>query len=54
MQLNTLSKYMILFLYFYQENKYYGWNLTPQSDSELLADLLFLVLVAILFGNHND
>ena len=53
MKLSTFSKYTLLFVYFYEENKYFGWNLTPQSDSELITDLLFILLVAILFKKET-
>lgn len=35
--------------YFIEQNRYYGWHGAPQSDSELIADGVTLIL-AILVG----
>lgn len=40
----------ILFLavvFWVMENSYFGWNWKPQSDAELLADGIVLVLLAL-------
>jgi hypothetical protein len=32
---------------FYHQNKYFGWNRTPQSDAELIADGITMLLLAL-------
>jgi len=41
--------YMVPATYFISENNYYGWNATPKSDSELIADGIVLLL-GVLVG----
>ena len=43
-------KYTILIFYFIIENSYFGWNITAQSDAEIISDLLFCILFAILYN----
>jgi hypothetical protein len=38
----------------YWQNRYYGWNRTPQSDMELIADgIFFLMLLFVVRPAHN-
>ncbi len=39
--------WLVVVEFFIKQNKYFGWNLTPQSDAELIADGITLVLVAL-------
>ena len=46
-------KYTILIFYFIIENSYFGWNITAQSDAEIISDLLFIILFSILFSRDD-
>jgi hypothetical protein len=37
----------IAFVFFICENKYFGWNAFPQSDAELIADGIVLILFSM-------
>jgi len=45
-----IYKIFIATMYFVIQNSYFGWNPLPESDVELITDLMFLILVAILFN----
>lgn len=34
-------------IYFIAENNFYGWNITPQSDFEVLADGINMIIWAM-------
>lgn len=34
---------------FILQNQYFGWNGWPQSDAELITDILNLILLAMVF-----
>lgn len=36
-------------IFFYNQNKYFWWNALPQSDAELIADGIVVLLVALAF-----
>ena len=36
-------------IFFYDQNSYFGWNANPQSDAELIADGVTILLVALAF-----
>jgi hypothetical protein len=35
---------------FIGENSYFGWNMVPKSDAEMIADLIVLAIFAIAFS----
>lgn len=39
--------FMLAIMFFVEENRYFGWNGLPKSDAELIADGIFLLIVAI-------
>ena len=39
----------LAFLFFMQQNQYFGWNKQPQSDTELIADGITYLLIALAF-----
>jgi hypothetical protein len=43
------SVFFLAFMFSIVANSYYGWNLMPQSDAELITDGIFLLLVALSF-----
>jgi hypothetical protein len=34
--------------FYYEQNKYFGWNTGPRSDTELIADGITLILFALM------
>ena len=34
---------------FVHQNNYFGWNAKPQSDAELIADLITILIFALAF-----
>lgn len=41
---------LVLAVSFYiRQNQYFGWNTTPQSDAELIADGIVFLLLAMMF-----
>ena len=34
---------------FVYQNNYFGWNAKPQSDAELIADLITILIFALAF-----
>lgn len=40
--------YIVPLAYFFSQNNYYGWNHIPQSDSELIADGITLILIVLV------
>lgn len=39
--------WLVVVEFFIKQNKYFGWNLEPQSDAELMADGITLVLISL-------
>lgn len=39
--------WIVVLEYFLKQNHYFGWNRYPQSDAEVLADGITLILVAL-------
>lgn len=39
--------WIIAVLWFVTENQFFGWNLTPQSANELLADGIAYILISL-------
>lgn len=39
--------WVVVVEFFIKQNKYFGWNLEPQSDAELIADGITLLLVSL-------
>lgn len=39
---------------FVAENSYFGWHALPQSDAELIADLICMALLALAFGRGSS
>lgn len=39
--------WLIAVLWFLTENQFFGWNLTPQSANELLADGIAYILISL-------
>ena len=43
----------LLAIYFCIEDKaYFGWNLSPKSDAELIADGICVLLFSLAFANR--
>ena len=40
---------VLAFLFFMHQNQYFGWNKQPQSDTELIADGITYLLIALAF-----
>lgn len=41
---------LLLAIFFgFVETAYFGWNMTPQSDAEIICDGIVFVLVALSF-----
>lgn len=38
---------VIALIFFYEQNKYFGWNGWPQSNAELICDGITLLLLAM-------
>ncbi len=36
--------------FYWLQNSYFGWNRKPQSPEEVLADGIFLLILALSFG----
>lgn len=41
--------FFLAVLFFIEQNRYFGWNAFPQSDAELMADGIMLVIAALSF-----
>lgn len=41
--------FLIAIGYGFAENAYFGWNIIPQSDAEMIADGIGLILFALSF-----
>jgi hypothetical protein len=41
--------FIISVIWVIHQNKYFGWNLEPKSDAELLADGISFLMVALSF-----
>ena len=39
--------WIVVVEFFIKQNNYFGWNLTPQSGAELIADGITLMLVSL-------
>lgn len=39
--------WIVVIEYFIKQNRYFGWNLEPKSDTELIADGITLILVSL-------
>lgn len=39
--------WIVVVEFFIKQNRYFGWNLNPQSDTELIADGITLILVSL-------
>lgn len=37
--------------FFIEENSYFGWNMLPHSDAELIADGIGLILFSLAIRN---
>ena len=37
--------FAIAALFYYQQNTFFGWNALPQSEAELIADGITLILI---------
>lgn len=42
-----ICAWVVALEYFLKQNAYFGWNARPQSDAELMADGITLLLVAV-------
>lgn len=42
--------FLMAFLFFFEQNQYFGWNTEPQSDAEMIADGITYLLVALSFA----
>jgi len=52
----TTKKLHLLFLlgfWFIVQNNYFGWNSFPESDTELLADGIFFIILGMFFLAPN-
>jgi hypothetical protein len=45
----TFNWYLVAIavVFFFEQNKYFGWNATPKSDAELIADGITFLLLAL-------
>jgi hypothetical protein len=39
--------FLLAFLYWFIENNFFGWNMFPQSEAELIADGIVMLILAI-------
>ncbi len=39
--------WIVVVEFFIKQNKYFGWNVNPQSDAELIADGIVLLLISL-------
>jgi hypothetical protein len=46
-------RWWIAFLFYVEQNSYFGWNAMPKSDAELIADGITLLLTALAFKDHR-
>lgn len=46
MRLHVVALWTVAFGFFWEQNRYFGWNRLPQSDAELIAD----GVTCLLFG----
>lgn len=43
------SMFVLAILAFIHQNNYFGWNAKPQSDAEIVADLITILIFALSF-----
>jgi hypothetical protein len=41
--------FFIAVVFSYFENRYFGWNMHPESDAEMIADGIGMILFALAF-----
>ena len=39
--------FLFALFFAWEQNSYFGWNMTPKSDAELMADGITLLLLAL-------
>jgi hypothetical protein len=49
----NLPRFFCAVLFYWHMNEYYGWNRSPQSPDELLADGIFVLLFALSFNRET-
>jgi hypothetical protein len=47
------SRLIIAIMFFVSQNNYFGWNLKPMSDMELLTDGIALLLLSLAFAKED-
>ena len=45
--MSRLFRILLAFSYFYSQNNYFGWNPKPMSDTELITDGIWVLLVML-------
>lgn len=50
----TWWRFFVAVVFWVQANRYFGWHWTPQSDAELLADGIFMLLLALSVPSQGD
>ena len=48
--IDALIFYSVPVFYYWHMNSYFGWNLKPSSDAEVIADGVLLLLVLLAIG----
>jgi hypothetical protein len=44
---NVIWLWFVAACFWWEQNEYFGWNRLPQSDAELIADGITIILVSI-------
>lgn len=47
-------RFWIAICFFISQNNYFGWNALPQSDVELIADGITMLLVTLAFTGESN
>lgn len=47
-------RFWVAVCFFLAQNNYFGWNAHPQSDAELVADGITMLLIALCFTGERD
>jgi hypothetical protein len=50
----NIKVFIIATMFAVVENAYFGWNLTPKSDAELICDGIAMVMYALAFLRSGD
>ena len=50
----NFGRWLIVLWAYLLENSYFGWNLGPKSDAEMIADLIILIMVILSIREKNN